>query len=182
LVATAPVGESAGAVATVEAGGVVEVDDGWLVVVDRPVPPEDGMDVLVVEGPGPVVGADVDVVVVSASSSAGTVVVEVEGSEMVVVVVVVVVVVDSGDGSVVGVTSTVVDVVALPPPGSGSATWAAAGPAGAPTIATYNVVTAIARRTRRCIRSVLLGEGERQRCRPHRARAPFVTVLNVPKR
>ncbi|HKY75157.1 MAG TPA: hypothetical protein VJS45_03385 [Acidimicrobiia bacterium] len=139
-------GESAGAVVTVEFGSVVVVDDGRLVVVDRPVPPEDGMDVLVVEGPGPVVGVDVEVVVVSASSSAGTVVVVVEGSEMVAVVVVV----ESEGGSVVRVVSTVVDVVALPPPGSGSPSSAAAGPAGAQTITTDNVVRAIARRTRRC--------------------------------
>jgi hypothetical protein len=155
LVATAPVGESAGAVATVET--VVGVDDGWLVVVDRPVPPEDGMDVLVVEGPGPVVGVDVEVVVVSASSSAGTVLVVVEGPVMVVVVVVV----GSGDGSVVGVVSTVVDVVALPSPGSGSPISATAGLAGAQTTATYNVVRAIARRTRRCISRVswVMGNG-----------------------
>src|SRR5687767_321356 len=85
LVATAPAGEGAGAVVTVELDAVVVVDDGRLVVVDRPVPPEDGMDVLVVEGPG--LGVEVEVVVVSASSSAGTVVVVVEGSEVVVVVV-----------------------------------------------------------------------------------------------
>jgi hypothetical protein len=120
----------------------------------------------------------VEVVGVSASSSAGTVVVVVEGSETVVVVVVV----ESGDGTVVGGLSTVVDVVALPPPGSGSPSSAAAGPAGAQTIATYNVVRAIARRTRRCISRISWVRGERQRCRAHRARAPFVTVLNVPKR
>jgi hypothetical protein len=64
---------------------------------------------------------------------------------------VVVVVVVPGDGSVVGVTSTVVDVVALPSPKSGSPTWAAACPADAPTIATHRVLKAIACRTRRCI-------------------------------
>jgi hypothetical protein len=96
LVTTAPAGERAGAEVTVEPGGVVVGDDGRVVVVDRPVPPEDGMDVLVVEGPGPVVGVDVDVVVVPASSSAGTVVVVEDGS----VGVVVVVVVESGVGSV----------------------------------------------------------------------------------
>ena len=147
LATTAPAGEGAGAVVTVEPDGVVVGDDGRVVVVDRPVPPEDGMDVLVVEGPGPVVGVDVDVVVVSASSSAGTVVVVEDGS----VGVVVVVVVGSGVGSVVGVVSRVVDVVALPPPGSGSPRSASAGPAGTQAIATYNVVRAIARRTRRCI-------------------------------
>jgi hypothetical protein len=165
LVTTAPAGERAGAVVTVEPGGVVVGDDGRVVVVDRPVPPEDGMDVLVVEGPGPVVGVDVDVVVVPASSSAGTVVVVEDGS----VGVVVVVVVESGDGSVVGVVSTVVDVVALPPPGSGSPRSAIAGPAATPTIATYNVVRAIARRTRRCISRISWVRGERQRCRRHRA-------------
>jgi hypothetical protein len=165
-------------VVVVEPGAVVVVDDGRVVVVDRPVPPEDGVDVLVVEGPGPVVGVDVDVVGVSASSSAGTVVVVVEGSEKVVVVVVV----ESEDGSVVGVVSTVVDVVALPPPGSGSPRSAIAGPAAAQAIATYNVVRAIARRTRRWITRVSWVRGERQRCRPHRASTAFVTVLNVPKR
>ncbi|MGH9009093.1 MAG: hypothetical protein ACRDYF_04510 [Acidimicrobiia bacterium] len=164
MTTTVPAGEGAGAVVVVEPGAVVVVDDGRVVVVDRPVPPEDGMDVLVVEGSGPVVGVDVDVVVVSASSSAGTVVVVENGS----VVVVVVVGEESGDGSVVAVVSTVVDVVALPPPGSGSPRSAIAGPAGTQTAATYNVVRAIARRTRRCITRISWVRGERQRCRPHR--------------
>ena len=157
---------------SVEPDAVVVVDDGRVVVVDRPVPPGDGMDVLVVEGPGPVVGVDVEVVVVSASSSAGTVVVVVEGSEMVVVVVVD----DSEGGSVVGVVSTVVDVVALPPPGSGSPSSATAGPAGAQTIATYNVVRAIARRTRRCISRVswVRGNGNAvDHIGPQRCSSPF---------
>ena len=162
---------------SVEPDAVVVVDDGRVVVVDRPVPPGDGMDVLVVEGPGPVVGVDVEVVVVSASSSAGTVVVVVEGSEMVVVVVVV----DSEGGSVVGVVSTVVDVVALPPPGSGSPSSATAGPAGAQTIATYNVVRAIARRTRRCISRVswVRGNGNAvDHIGPQRRSSPFSMFQN----
>jgi hypothetical protein len=180
LVTTAPAGEGAGAVVGVEPDAVVVVDDGRVVVVDRPEPPEDGMDVLVVELPGPVVVVEeeLEVVVAPESSSAGTVVVVVEGSFGVVVVVVV----ESDEGSVVGVVSTVVDVVALPPPGSGSPTSAREGPAETQTTATHTVVRVIARRTRLSITRVSWVRGERQRCRPHRDWGAFVTVLNVPKR
>jgi hypothetical protein len=151
LVTTAPAGEGAGAVVLVEPGTVVVVDDDRFVFVDRPEPPEDGMDVLVVERPGPVVVVEeLDVVVATESSSAGEVEVVVEES----VGPVVVVVVESDEGSVVGVVSTVVDVVALPPPGSGSPSSAKAGPAETQTIATHTVVRVIARRTRLSISRV----------------------------
>ncbi|MCA1847149.1 MAG: hypothetical protein LC792_28945, partial [Actinobacteria bacterium] len=185
LVTTAPAGEDAGAVVLVEPGAVDVVDDGRVVVVDRPEPPEDGMDVPVVELRGPVlVGVEVDVVVAPESLSAGTVVVVEERSVGVVVVVVVVVGSEgrSEGGSVAGVVSTVVDVVALPPPGSGSPTSARTGPAETQTTATHAVVRAIARRTRLSITRVSWVRGERQRCRPHRGWGRFVTVLNVPKR
>ena len=171
-----PGGEGAGAVVVVEPGAVVVVDDGRVLVVDRPDPPEDGRDVLVVESPGAVevVDVELDVVVAPSSSSAGAVVV-VEGS----VGVVVVVVVESDDGTVVGVVSTVVDVVAVPSPGSRSARAELAGKQAATTII---VVRAIARRTRRSMTRVSWVRGERQRCRPHRAWATFVTDTNVPKR
>ena len=147
VVTTAPVEEEAGAVVVLEPGGVAVVDDGRVVAVDRPEPPEDGRDVLVVELPGLDVEVEGEVVVgAPALSSAGTVVVVGEGS-----VVVVVVVVKSGDGSVVGVVgvvSTVVDVVASPPPGSASPRSAGAGAAGTQkATATSNVVRALARRT-----------------------------------
>jgi hypothetical protein len=146
LVTTAPAGEEAGAVVLVEPGTVVVVDDDRFLLVDRPEPPEDGVDVLVMELPGPVVLVEeLDVVVAPESSSAGAVEVVVDdGSGEPVVVVVV----ESDEGSVVGVVSIVVDVVALPPPGSGSPSSAKAGPAETPTITTHTVVRVIARRTR----------------------------------
>jgi hypothetical protein len=151
---TAPVGEKAGAVVLVEPGVAVGGEDvGRVVVVDRPDPPEDGRDVLVVEPRGPVVvvEGELDVVVAPASSSsAGSVVVVGEGS----VVVVVVVVGESGDDSVVGVVSTVVDVVALPPPGSEPPRSATADPVGTQTATTHSVVRAIARRVRLSITRV----------------------------
>jgi len=167
LVTTAPAGEGAGAVVLVEPGTVVVVDDDRFLFVDRPEPPEDGMDVLVVELPGPVVVVvvELDGVVAPGSLSAGAVVVVEEGS----VGVVVVVVEESEGGSVTGLVSTVVDVVALRPPGSGSPTSARTGPAETQTIATHTVVKAIARRTRLSITRVSWVRGERQRCRPHRA-------------
>jgi hypothetical protein len=127
-------------------------DDGWVVVVDRPEPPEDGGDVLVVEllGLVAVVEEELELVGAPESSSSDAVVVVVESS----VGVVVVVVVESEEGSVVGLVSTVVDVVALPSPGSGSPRSARAGPAETQTNATHAVVMAIARRTRLSISRV----------------------------
>ena len=155
LVTTAPAGEGAGAVVLVEPGAVVVVDDdGRVSLVDRPEPPEDGMDVLVVELPGRVVVVEeLEEVVAPDSLSAGAVVVVVEGSVGGSVGVVVVVVVGSVGGSVVRVVSTVVD-VALPPPGSGSPSSARAGPAETQTTATHTVARAIARRTRLSITRV----------------------------
>ena len=165
VVTTAPAGEGAGAVVLVEPGAVVVVDDdGRVSLVDRPEPPEDGMDVLVVELPGPVVVVvvELDVVMAPESLSAGTVVVVVEERS---VGVVVVVVEESEGGSVTGLVSTVVDEVALPPPGSGSPTSARTGPAETQTSATHSVVKAIARRPRLRITRVSWVRGERQRCR-----------------
>jgi hypothetical protein len=141
-ITTAPAGEGAGAVVLVEPGTVVVVDVDRFLLVDRPEPPEDGVDVLVVELSGPVVVVEELDVVAPESLSAGAVVVVVEGSAAVVVVVV------ADEGSVVGVVSSVVDVVALPPPGFGSPSSAQAGPAETQTIATHTVVRVIARRTR----------------------------------
>jgi hypothetical protein len=160
-------------------GAVTGVDDdGRVVVVDRPRPPEDWRVVLVVDGSvGAVEGEEVDVVGSPESSSGELVVVvvegSVEGSEEVVVVVV------DDDGSVGGVVSSVV-VVAVPFPGSGSPRSARAGAAGTQTTAKNRVAAVTARRTRipstRISRSV-----ERQRRRPHRVRTPSVTHGNVPK-
>jgi hypothetical protein len=131
--------------------------------------------VLVVELPvGSVEGVEVDVVGAPVSS-AGAVVVVVEGSEEEMEVVLVV-----DDGSVVGVVSSVVDAVALSP-GSGSPRSAKAGAAGMQTTATNTVVRVSTRRTR--LPSTRISRWlERQRCRPHRVRRPFVTPGNVPKR
>jgi hypothetical protein len=155
-------------------------DDGGVVVVDRPRPPEDRGAVLVVDGSvGTVEGEEVDVVGSPESSSGELVVVvveegSVEGSEEVVVVVV------DDDGSVGGVVSSVVDVVAVSFPGSGSPRSARAGAAGMQTTAKNRVAAVTARRTRipstRIFRSL-----ERQRRRAHRVREPSVTHENVPK-
>jgi hypothetical protein len=158
---------------------VVVVDDDRFVCVDRPGSPEDGVDVLVVELPGPVVVVEeLEVVVASESSPAGAVlVVVVEGS----VGTQVVVVVGSAAGSVVGVVSTVVDVVALPPPVSGSPSSAKAGPAETQAIATHSVVRAIARRTRLSMSRVswVRGNGNAvEHIEPGRRSSPFGTFQN----
>jgi len=172
LVTTAPAGEEAGAVVLVEPGTVVVVDDDRFLSVDRSEPPEDGMDVLVVELPGPVVVVEeLDVVVAPESSSAGEVEVVVEE----LVGPVVVVVVGSDEGSVV------VDVVALPPPGSGSPSSAQAGPAETQTIATHTVVRVIARRTRLGITrgSWVRGNGNAvDHIEPEGRSSPFETFQN----
>jgi hypothetical protein len=161
-------------------GAVTVVDDdGRVVVVDRPRPPEDWRVVLVVDGSvGAVEGEEMEVVGSPESSSGELVVVvvegSVEGSEEVVVVVV------DDDGSVGGVVSSVVDVVAVPFPGSGSPRSARAGAAGTQTTAKNRVAAVTTRRTRipgtRISRSV-----ERQRHGAHRVREPSVTHENVPK-
>jgi hypothetical protein len=149
---------------------VVGVDDGRVVVdVEWPDPPGCDWGVVVeLVGPGTVVVVEeeeeeeeVELVVVAPESSAGAVVVVVEGSEGAVVVVD-----GSGAGSVVGVT-TVVDVVAVPSPGSEAAS-AEADPAGTQTTATNTVVRAMTRRTRISFIPVSVWI-ERQRRRPHRA-------------
>jgi hypothetical protein len=152
MATTTPAGEEAGAVVAVEAGDVVgEVDDGRVVVVVRPEPPElvDGGDVVLEVGSGPVVVVVVEEesgeVVAPEPVSPGAVVVvvvEEEGS------VVVVVVVGSVAGSVGEVEPSVVEVVSVPVPGSGLPPSARAGEAGTQTTATNNVVRARARRTR----------------------------------
>jgi hypothetical protein len=155
----------------VEPGTVVVVEVARVVVVDRPEPPEDGRDVLgvltgaVVEVDGDGEGSDGEVeVVVPEPSPAGAVEVVV-GEEALGRVVVVV----SAEGSEDGTVAAVVDVVALPSPGSESARSARAGPADRATAATSTVARVIARRTRLSCTQVSRVGWERQRCRRHRA-------------
>ena len=143
FVTAAPAGGRAGSVVVVGAVAGVD-DDGRVVVVDLPRPPEDWRVVLVVDGSVGAVEGEVDVVVVLESSSGVVVVVvedgSVEGSEEMEVVDVV------DDGSVGGVDSSVVDVVAVP--GSVSPRSARTGAAGTQTTAKNRVAAATTRRTR----------------------------------
>jgi hypothetical protein len=169
---------------------VVGADDGRVVEVERPEPPEgteDGRDVLVVDCPGPLVVVVVVVVeeeeeeeeLVGApvSVSAGAVVVVVVEEGMVVVVVV-----DGSDGGVVvGVVLSVVEVV----PGSGSPRSATAEAAGKQARAVKKEVRARARPTRISntrITSLGIGSGSNGATVEHIGRQrSFVTKRNVPK-
>jgi len=168
---------------------VVGVDDGRVVVVDRPCPPDDGDVVTAVEEAGSVV---VVVVAAPGSLSAGAVVVVVEevGSGTVVVVVV-----ESGDegsvagsvagsgaGSVAGAEPSVVVVVSVPGPGSTEpVSSASACAAGTHARATNNVVRARPRRTRLSNTRISAGSNDNavEHIGPHRA---SVTKRNVPNR
>ena len=124
---------------------VVGVDDGRVVVVERPEPPEgteDVGDVLVVDCPGPLMVVVVEedeeeLVGVPVSVSIGAVVEVVEEGSVVVVVGV--------DGSDEGVVVVVVVVEVVP--GSGSPRSAKAEAAGRQARAVKNVVRATARPT-----------------------------------